>query len=109
MAKSKIHYKRKVLTRLKRVNKLDKYNWRWERVPQGNCYELRFRWCYNRVKTQNERTQNCGALAEGHYVRGKRRAKHLPTHWEDKCIGRWRVRSWKDGTRCRKQWEANLE
>lgn len=108
MAKHKSNYKRKLLQRLKRVNKLDKYNWHWERVAMGTCYELQPGRGYSRVSTQNERRQYAAATEQGAHVRGRRRAKHLPTLWDDKGVARWRVRSWKDGTRCRKQWQANL-
>lgn len=109
MAKHKIHYSRRVLKRLKRVyspenNRLVAF----ERVPSGTCYEILSAKCYRNLATQNERVQNCGAQQDGYRVRGKRRAKHLPTAWDDRGVSRWRVRSWKDGTRCRKQWEAKL-
>lgn len=109
MAKHKSHYARKTRTRLLAVyNPETNRPVRFERVPQGTCYEILAAKCYRNLATQNERVQNCGAQQDGYRVRGKRRAKHLPTAWDDRGVSRWRVRSWKDGTRCRKQWEPNL-
>lgn len=108
MAKHKIHYQRQ-----------PKHYWRKEIEPDTGVYVwcknagppffiLKNGRCYGKISTQNERSQNCLAAAEGFPVRGKRGWKHVPTTWDDKGVARWRVGSWKDGTRCRKQWEMKL-
>lgn len=99
MAKHKIHYEYRSI-----------YWWRNkdENNPKYSYY-LRSGYCYRLVATTPERRANCAAMADGHYVRGKRRYNQLPTAWDDPRISRWRVRSWKDGTRCRKQYMVKLE
>ncbi len=90
----------------KQYQRLTSYYWRTSpNLTQGSLsWYLQTAKCYRNLATTNERRQNCAAQADGHYIRGKRRHKHLPTTWDDKGVGRWCVRSWKDGTRCAKQW-----
>jgi len=80
-------------------------NWSFGYV---NAYELRRSYCYRYVRTFNELRQNVGAMCDGHYVRGSRRRKSLPTVWDDVRVSRVYKKSWKDYTKFRKQYMKNL-
>jgi hypothetical protein len=91
---------------------------RWIELYNTNSlgrYSHKYSYCRS-VHTQNERKQNCWAQDDGHHVRGKRRYKHLIDAYDvpidaydDPMIGRTWKRSWKDFTKCKKQYMVNIK
>lgn len=77
-------------------------DWCWHTRNVGR-YSLKHRY-YRSVATQNEHRQNCGAEADGHRVRGKR--KYIPHSWDDRRVSRDWKRSWKDFTKNKHQYGA---
>jgi hypothetical protein len=75
-----------------------------------NIGRYEHKYCWDRyIRTQNERRQNCWAQDDGIHVRGSRRYKHLPTVYEDIMLSRNWGKSWKDFTKCRKQYMVNIK
>lgn len=85
-------------------------HWRgeWkERYNQSMLGKYDIKYSYFRsIHTKNEYKQNCWAIDDGYHVRGRRR--NLPNAWDDVRISRAWKRSWKDFTKCKKQYMVNL-
>ena len=64
---------------------------------------------YRRIRTQNERRQNTGVIADygANAVRGRRRKRQLPSSWDDIPTHSWDlVKSWKHNSKRRHQWKV---
>lgn len=73
------------------------------------CRRFRHRWAsiHRFPRTIQEARRNIGDRDEGRFkARGRR--MRLPSSWDDYPVSRPGGKSWKDHTRHRKQWMANL-
>lgn len=87
--------------------------YRVHRGVQGEplrCREFHPRWrgIHRNPRTQQERRRNAGdAHDRAYHARGRRMI--VPSAWDDLCATRQGGKSWKDCTRYRRQWMANLD
>jgi hypothetical protein len=66
----------------------------------------------DRHRVMNEKRQNRNARKDEeiqHYkVKLRSRRMNVPTKWDDEHISKWGGKSWKLGTKARKQWAKNV-
>ena len=80
------------------------FKYRCDPVPFTGISRDRYCGYLKRPKTTQERKIACGHMAEGIYVRGKRRANTLPEYWDDYVISDRACKNWKHQSRKKKQW-----
>ncbi len=80
------------------------FGYRYDPVPFTGISRDRYCGYLKKPKTTQERRIACGHMAEGIYVRGKRRAHILPDYWDDEVISDRSCKNWKHQSRKRKQW-----
>ena len=87
-----------------------KCNFNWKRI--GYQYYVRFHY-YRHIRTNQEIRENdfidsydIDSKEYGVKIRRSRSKKMIPTSWDDHFT--YGKKSWKDVTKCRKQWEVNL-
>ncbi len=87
-----------------RHKELLKFRYRYDPVPLTGIIRTSYSRYLKRPKTTQEKRVACGHMAEGIYIRGKRRKTSLPNYWDDKKIYDVDCKNWKHQSRKRKQW-----